>query len=65
MSTLIKSDREICELAYLLIERYGLRAATYARYQSLNAARHNQKHIMETWRRIANAADQVWRLEPA
>ena len=65
MRTLTEHDREVHELANLLIARYGERAATYARHQSLKAAHRAQRRTMETWCEVADVADQVWRVEPA
>jgi hypothetical protein len=54
----------IQELAALLIERYGERAASHARYQSLKAAWRGEQRKMEAWRWIADAIDQLWRAGP-
>ncbi|HUK11325.1 MAG TPA: hypothetical protein VLX09_25895 [Stellaceae bacterium] len=58
-------DREVLELANRLIAQYGERAMTYAKYQSLKAAHRDEKRTMEIWYRIADAADRIWKVEPA
>jgi hypothetical protein len=58
-------DQEIRELADLLIERYGERAASHARYQALKAAQSGEERKTEAWRWIADAIDQLWRSGPS
>jgi len=65
MRSFVEDEREVKEVAALLIARFGERATSYARYQSLKAARDDQRRTMEAWRRVADAADQVWKIEPA
>jgi len=55
---------EISALASLLISRLGVRAATYASHQALKARHSGELRRMEAWRRIADAAAEVWRREP-
>jgi hypothetical protein len=64
MAAPIEHDTVVNELADLLIARYGERAASHARYQSLKAAQRDERHSMEAWRWIAEAVEQVWRAEP-
>ncbi|MGO8916307.1 MAG: hypothetical protein ACLQJR_10400 [Stellaceae bacterium] len=61
---MIEHDSVVHELAELLIERYGERAASHAKHQSLIAARHDEQRTMEAWRWIAEAVEQVWKAEP-
>jgi hypothetical protein len=60
-----ESEFRIQELAELLIARRGEKAMTYARYEALKANRRGALKTSETWSRIADAAEQVWRVEPA
>ncbi len=64
MAASIDYNRAIHELADLLIERYGERAASHARYQSLKAAQRGEQRKMEAWRWIADAIEQLWRAGP-
>jgi hypothetical protein len=64
MTTSTEHDREIHELAELLIARCGERARSYATHQSFEAGHRGEQRTMEAWLRIADAADQVWRVEP-
>ena len=64
MSILIEHDSVIHELAQLLIERYGERAASHATHQSLKAAQRRETRAMEAWRWIAATVEQIWRTEP-
>ncbi len=57
-------DREIYELAELLIARHGERAASYATHQSLKARHRGERRMMEAWRWIASTAEYVWKVEP-
>jgi len=52
------------ELAQLLIARYGERAASHARHQSLKAAYRREQRATDAWRWIADAVEQIWRAEP-
>ena len=65
MTTSTEHDREIHELAELLIARHGERAASYATHQSLKAAQRGDQRTMQAWRWIADTAEQVWKVEPA
>ena len=65
MTTSTKHDREIHDIAELLIARRGERAASYAVYQSLKAGQRGDQRMMEAWRWIADTAEQVWKVEPA
>jgi hypothetical protein len=58
-------DLEVLAIAKLLIERRGERAVSYARYQALKAGRQGHDRVGEAWQSIADAAEQVWRIEPA
>lgn len=64
MSDFIEHDSVVHELADLLIARYGERAASHAKHQSLKAAQRDEQLTMEAWRWIADAVEQVWRAEP-
>jgi hypothetical protein len=64
MTTSTEFDREIHELAELLIERHGERATTFATHQSLKAGHRGEQRLSEAWRWIADAAEQVWKVEP-
>ena len=64
MSTLIEHDSVVDELAHLLIARYGERAASHAKHQSLKAAQRRATRAMEAWRWIAATVEQIWRTEP-
>ena len=64
MSAVIENDSVVNEIALLLIERYGERAASHAQHQSLKAARRHETRAMEAWRWIAVAVEQIWRTEP-
>ena len=65
MATPTEHDREVRNLAELLIARHGESATSFAVHQSLKAAQRGDQRRMEAWRWIADAAEQVWRLEPA
>ncbi|MGO8920611.1 MAG: hypothetical protein ACLQJR_32360 [Stellaceae bacterium] len=64
MTALIEHDSVVHELAELLIERYGERAASHAKHQSLRAAYRDEQRMMEAWRWIADAVEHVWKAEP-
>ena len=64
MSAVIEQDSVVTEIAHLLIERYGERAASHAKHQSLKAACRQETRAMEAWRWIAVAVEQIWRTEP-
>lgn len=59
-----KYDREIYELAELLIARRGQRAASYATHESLKAHHRGEQRMTEAWRSIANTVEKVWKTEP-
>ena len=61
---MFEHDSLIHELASLLIARYGERAASHAKHQSLKAAHRDEQRTMEAWLWIADAVEQVWRAEP-
>ena len=65
MTTSIERDREIHDLAELLIARRGERAASYATYQPLRAGHRGEQRMMEAWRSIADVTERVWKVEPA
>jgi hypothetical protein len=65
MTISTEHDREIHELAELLIGRCGERARSYATHQSFEAGHRGDQRAMEAWLRIADAAEQVWKVEPA
>ncbi len=64
MASTTEHVSEIEELASLLILRFGERAVSYASHQALKARHSGEMRRMEAWRRIADAAAQVWRTEP-
>lgn len=64
MTALIEHKNVIEELAVLLVQRYGERAASHAKHQSLKAARRDEPGQMEAWLWIANAVEQIWKTEP-
>jgi hypothetical protein len=64
VSTLIEHDSVVNELAQLLIARYGERAASHAKHQSLKAAWRQEARATEAWRWIAVAVEEIWRTEP-
>jgi len=57
-------DREVHELAELLIARRGGGAAAYAKLQALKAARLGHERTVKAWHLIADTVEQVWRVEP-
>jgi hypothetical protein len=61
---LTEHDTMVHELADLLIARYGERAASHAKHQSLKAAQRDEQRKMEAWRWIAEAVEQAWKGEP-
>jgi hypothetical protein len=61
---LIEHDTVVYELADLLIARYGERAASHARLQSLKAAQRDDPRVTEAWRWIAEVVEELWRAEP-
>ena len=64
MTTSTEHDREILELAELLIARHGERATSYATHQSLKAGHRGDLRTMVAWRWIADATEHVWKVEP-
>ncbi|HXZ01055.1 MAG TPA: hypothetical protein VEI03_13725 [Stellaceae bacterium] len=64
MMTSANLNREIYELAEMLIARHGERAASYATHQSLKARHRGEHGMMEAWRSIATTAEHVWKIEP-
>jgi hypothetical protein len=64
MTVWIEHDGVVRELADLLIARYGERAASHAKHQSLKAAQRDEHRTREAWCWIADAVEQVWRAEP-
>jgi hypothetical protein len=60
MTTSTERDREIHDLAELLIARYGERAASFATHQSLKAGHRGEQRMMEAWRSIADVTERVW-----
>lgn len=61
----VAHEEVVHELADLLIARYGERAASHAKHQSLIAARRAEQRTMEAWRWIADAVERTWQTEPA
>jgi hypothetical protein len=65
VTALIEHENVVHELAILLVARYGERAASHAKHESLKAARRHEPGQMEAWRWIADAVEQIWKTEPA
>jgi len=54
-------DREVWEIAELLISRYGERAVAHASLQALKARVKRNGKVMAAWRRISEAAEHMLR----
>jgi hypothetical protein len=48
----------------LLISRYGEQASAYASHQALKARQRGDQRVMDAWRWIAGAIEEVLRSEP-
>jgi len=64
VTAVIEHKNVVQELAILLVARYGERAASHAKHESLKAARRDELGQMEAWRWIADAVEQIWKTEP-
>lgn len=64
MTALTEHKNVVQELAILLVARYGERAASHAKHESLKAAHRDEPAQMEAWRWIADAVEQIWKTEP-
>jgi hypothetical protein len=64
MSIVPDHQKDVRDLAKLLISRYGEQAAAYASHQALKARQRGDPRVMEAWRWIASAIDEVLRSEP-
>jgi hypothetical protein len=56
---------EVWRLANELIASFGVRATSYANYQALQARQNGDRFLMNAWRWIAGATDEILRSEPA
>lgn len=52
------------EVARALVERYGIRAGSVARWKALWAKNQADRSLMEAWQWVAGAADEMLRAEP-
>ena len=64
MSTVPDHNKDIRDLAKLLISRYGEQASAYASHQALKARQRGDQRVMDAWRWIAGAIEEVLRSEP-
>jgi hypothetical protein len=64
MSTETDHPSDVASIAKLLISRYGEQAQTFASHQALKARERGDHRLMEGWRWVAAAVDEVLRAEP-
>lgn len=64
MTTETNQRRDARAIAKLLISRYGEQAVSYASHQALQARERGDTRMMEAWRWIAGAVNEVLRAEP-
>jgi hypothetical protein len=64
MSTETEQPNDVASIAKLLISRYGEQARTFASHQALKARERGDHRLMEGWRWVAAAVDEVLRAEP-
>ena len=64
MSIVPDHQKDVRDLAKLLISRYGEQAGAYASHQALKARQRGDQRVMEAWRWIVGAIDEVLRSEP-
>ncbi|HKW52247.1 MAG TPA: hypothetical protein VJO12_01035 [Stellaceae bacterium] len=48
----------------MLISHYGVQAGTYAAHQALKARERGDERLVEKWRWIAGAVEEVLRADP-
>jgi len=56
--------RDARAVAKLLISHYGVQAATYAAHQALKARERGDERLVQKWRWIAGAVEEVLRAPP-
>ena len=56
--------RDARAVAKLLISHYGVQAGTYASHQALKARERGDERLVEAWRWIAGAVEEVLRAPP-
>jgi len=56
--------RDARAVAKLLISHYGVQAATYAAHQALKALERGDERLVQKWRWIAGAVEEVLRAPP-
>jgi hypothetical protein len=64
MTTETNRRRDARAVAKLLISHYGVQAGTYASHQALKARERGDERLMESWRWIAGAVEEVLRADP-
>jgi hypothetical protein len=64
MTTATDQTTDLASLAKLLISRYGEQARAFASHQALKARERGDQSMMEGWRSVAAAVDDVLRAEP-
>jgi hypothetical protein len=64
MSTKTDQPNDVASIAKLLISRYGEQAHSFAAHQALKARELGNQRLMEGWRWVAAAVDQMLRAEP-
>jgi hypothetical protein len=64
MTTATDQTIDLASLAKLLISRYGEQAHAFASHQALKARERGDHRMMEGWRSVATAVDDVLRAEP-
>lgn len=56
--------RDARAVAKLLISHYGVQAGTYAAHQALKARERGDERLVQKWRWIAGAVEEVLRAPP-
>lgn len=56
--------RDARAVAKLLISQYGVQAGTYAAHQALKARERGDERLVQKWRWIAGAVEEVLRAPP-
>jgi len=64
MTTKTNQRRDAHAVAKLLISHYGVQAGPYASHQALKARERGDERLMQAWRWIAGAVDEVLRADP-
>ena len=57
-------SNDVASIAKVLIFRYGEQAPAFASHQALKARERGDRRLMEGWRWVAAAVDEVLRAEP-